>query len=54
MNDGECEERHQVLNDENDDRESGVESLREPFDANLKTLMTRFRELIEYILFVAF
>ncbi len=49
MNDGEGEQRHQVLNDENDDRESGVESFRESFDANLKTLKNRFRELIEYI-----
>ena len=49
MNDGEGEQRHQVLNDENDDGESGIESLRESFDANLKTLKNRFRELIEYI-----
>jgi hypothetical protein len=49
VNDGEGEQRHQVLNDENDDGESGIESLRESFDANLKTLKNRFRELIEYM-----
>jgi hypothetical protein len=34
--DGQSEERHQILDDEDDDGERGVEAFRESFDADLE------------------